>query len=273
MADAPQVVYASPDLEIDRTHEHPHTVHQSCQTPEPPPVRSPWPARATQGKSDDETALPVSRSLGFQRRKFWVLCVVAVILIGGTIGGSIGGVLAVQSSRYGGHEAGGYYATDLLSSARGQPVVSVTMADTNLSQTPSTVTSKDAAIAAASTITNSLSSSSLNAATPTLTIDNSCPSTLRSYNSKLYDCVAKRNANEVGDIIAILAYTLQQCVDACSNMNIIAGSVKCRAVAMTNGLDYEYQNNIAANCWLKSASQPSQQWDNATLAVLITDGE
>jgi hypothetical protein len=131
----------------------------------------------------------------------------------------------------------------------------------------------DVAVAAASSTFPDIPSIASSANTATPTYDNSCPQTLRSYNSKLYDCIAQRNANEVGDIIAFEAYTIQQCVDACSNMNIIAGSVKCRAVAMTNGLNYEWHNNVAANCWLKSASQPSQEQDNTTLAVLISDGE
>jgi hypothetical protein len=136
----------------------------------------------------------------------------------------------------------------------------------------SAISSKDVVVAAASSTTSSTPSTSLAPSSGATTFNNSCPSTLRSYNSKLYDCIAQRNANEVGDIIAFVAYTIQQCVDACSNMNTIAGSVKCRAVAMTDGINYEWDNNIAANCWLKSASQPSQQQDNTTLAVLLADG-
>ena len=135
----------------------------------------------------------------------------------------------------------------------------------------SAISSKDVAIAAASSTASSIPSASLTPSSAT-TFDNSCPPTLRSYNSKLYDCIAQRNAKEVGDIIAFVAYTIQQCVDACSNMNVIAGSVKCRAVAMTDGINHEWDNNVAANCWLKSASQPSQQQDNTTLAVLLADG-
>lgn len=97
MADAPQVVYESSDLEV----EHPHAVYRSFEAPVSSPTRFPWPAKAAQGKIDNETALPASRILGLQRKQLWILCAIAVILIAGTIGGSIGGVLAVQSSRYG----------------------------------------------------------------------------------------------------------------------------------------------------------------------------
>ena len=159
-------------------------------------------------------------------------------------------------------------------SARESPTVSaISTSATSSVALLSLSTSMDMAIAAASSSLSSTPSTSLASSSAMPTHDNSCPQTLRSYNSKLYDCIAQRNANEVGDIIAFEAYTIQQCVDACSNMNTIAGSVKCRAVAMTNGLNYEWEGNVAANCWLKSASQPSQQQDNTTLAVLITDGE
>ena len=38
-----------------------------------------------------------ARILGLRRRNFWILVALAIVLVGATIGGSIGGVLAVQN--------------------------------------------------------------------------------------------------------------------------------------------------------------------------------
>ena len=219
----------------------------------------------------DKAVPKTSTILGLRRRQFWTLLVLAILLIGGTIGGSVGGVLAVQKAGYD-KDMIYQHATDNANRTDDASLISAAATETkSVHHTSSALTSNDVVVASSPTVTGTSTYPLPDNATPI--IDNSCPPTLRSYNSKLYDCVAERNAAEVGDIVAFLAYTMQQCVEACSNMNVIAGSVKCRAVAMTNEVAYEFDNSIAANCWLKSASQPSQQMDNATLAVLITDGE
>lgn len=103
MADAPQVVFAQSHLEVDRTQEQPHSVCAYYQTPEPSPIHSPEPtkAAAAQDQITDTAALQVSRVLGLRRKHFWTLFSVAIVLVVGTIGGSVGGVLAVQNARYG----------------------------------------------------------------------------------------------------------------------------------------------------------------------------
>ena len=58
----------------------------------------------------------------------------------------------------------------------------------------------------------------------------------------------------------------------CSNMNIIASSVEYRTY-ICNDKRAMNTKDMAAGYWLKNASHPNQQRNNATLAVLTIDGE
>jgi hypothetical protein len=83
------------------------------------------------------------------------------------------------------------------------------------------------------------------------------PSSLRDWNGQLYAAtVGKDIANN--DITGIFAYTLQQCIDACSTMNAINKDDGCKAVVLISSLKREYEMNRGANCWLKSNSTT---WD------------
>lgn len=84
-------------------------------------------------------------------------------------------------------------------------------------------------------------------------VDNSC-----STSSKL-----KSDADEYSwcneqdlpgyDVSGVVAYTLQQCVDACSTMNFIAGKKTCKAILLNDHLSATYTGpNHRANCWLKT---------------------
>jgi hypothetical protein len=72
----------------------------------------------------------------------------------------------------------------------------------------------------------------------------------------------------LGDITGITAYSLQQCVDACSTMNEVEGTTKCRAVALSQALSDEYGHNRGANCWLKNVTEPRAGRAKLTVAVL-----
>ena len=49
----------------------------------------------------DGTKTTQATILGIRRRNFWILVALAVILVGATIGGSVGGSLAVRGTSYG----------------------------------------------------------------------------------------------------------------------------------------------------------------------------
>ena len=48
-----------------------------------------------------------------------------------------------------------------------------------------------------------------------------------------------------------MAYTLDACIEACSNMNTIARETQCHGVLFNANLDKGIANNNG-NCWLKS---------------------
>jgi hypothetical protein len=88
-------------------------------------------------------------------------------------------------------------------------------------------------------------------------INNVYPSSLKDWNGKLYATTPGKDILK-NDITAIFAYTLQQCIDACSTMNAINNDDNCKAVVLISTLKREYEMNKGANCWLKSNSTT---WD------------
>lgn len=82
MADAPQIANAGPWPQAVQSH-HQHS------------------ALSPDHKWQDNLQAPEQRSpraiLGLRRHDFWVLCLIAIILAVGIVGGSIGGVAAVRA--------------------------------------------------------------------------------------------------------------------------------------------------------------------------------
>jgi hypothetical protein len=93
------------------------------------------------------------------------------------------------------------------------------------------------------------------AATAVALIDITCPSSLRAWDGKRYDCTELRNI-QGGDITGISAYSLQQCIHACSTFSSRPGNKNCKAVAIGPALEHAYNINSGANCWLKESATP-----------------
>ena len=53
------------------------------------------------------------------------------------------------------------------------------------------------------------------------------------------------------DIVDIIAYTLDACIEACSNMNTIANATTCHGIMFNANMEYVYAED-SGNCWLKS---------------------
>jgi hypothetical protein len=94
MADAPQVAY---DRTLPTAY---HGSHDHRQEKLPVPMSPPkQQAYAYYGEAKEPT--PQSRTiLGLRKRNFWILVVVAIVIVAATIGGSVGGSLAVRKSEY-----------------------------------------------------------------------------------------------------------------------------------------------------------------------------
>ncbi|KAF2827846.1 hypothetical protein CC86DRAFT_465677 [Ophiobolus disseminans] len=250
MADAPQVAYEDAHPEVYQREaglEH----QQAPQNPE---------VHAYYGKADAyEEHVPVRATptiLGIRRRNFWILAVIAAVIVAATISGSVGGAMAVRDS-----------------GSKADQVVQQTPTPTSAQPIPtSSPTGTSAAPASSGSATSSKYVPILASAVPL--IDISCPSSssppLKSFNGKQYACTENRNI--VGnDITGISAYSLQQCIDACSTMNTRDGK-KCAAVTIGPDLAHAYEINNGANCWLKEKSSPTISYTvndvGGTIAIL-----
>jgi hypothetical protein len=87
-------------------------------------------------------------------------------------------------------------------------------------------------------------------------IDVSCPDPpVTGWDNKHYNCT-KLSGIQGSDLTGISAYSIQQCIDACSTYNSIAGEDKCKAVVLNRNLKNMYTENKGGNCWLKSDVKP-----------------
>jgi len=239
MADAPQVAYAPTCPEV---YQETPQAHRQVQPTEAhayyyDPKQAPY--------ADEHLPPPTPPTiLGFRRRNFWILVVVAVVIAAATVGGSVGGSMAVRTK-----------SEEIAQQA------APTSSSLSVSQSRS---------ASASSTSASASAYIPPAATSIPLIDTSCPSLLRSWDNKQYTCTEYRNI-QGGDITGISAYSIQQCIDACSTYNSVAGSTKCRAVAIGADLGHAYEINKGANCWLKESATPlTVNTKPAAIAVLVS---
>jgi hypothetical protein len=193
--------------------------------------------------------------LGLRRRNFWILVVLAVVVVIAAVGGAVGGSMAVRQSN-------------------DEPVLRASPSPSAVSSTPS------ASVSASQISTNRTAAATQTylppAAKDVVWIDTSCPSSpLRSWDNGRYACTEDRNI-QGGDITGISAYSIQQCIDACSTWNAGEGSSgkKCKAVAIGADLEHAYEINKGANCWLKEAAAPltvytpGEETKPAAIAVL-----
>lgn len=78
----------------------------------------------------------------------------------------------------------------------------------------------------------------------------------------------------VADIIGIVAYSADDCMEACANFNMFqakwSNSTICAGVTFSRGLSAGY-SSYAANCWLKNGTAVSPTSDSNELgAVLVS---
>jgi len=100
-------------------------------------------------------------------------------------------------------------------------------------------------------------------------IDISCPSQPQAWNEASYNCTSGVNIPGA-DITGIIAYTLQQCMDACSTMNVVAGTTRCVGVALNGDMSARYGVGAGANCWLKERVNAQMTEESVVVATLQT---
>lgn len=83
-------------------------------------------------------------------------------------------------------------------------------------------------------------------------INVTCPSSLKDFKNKDFDCTNDITL-EGGepDVTGMIAYNLQQCIDACSTYNELTKNATCVGVVLVSNMAQAYATNHGANCWLK----------------------
>jgi hypothetical protein len=66
----------------------------------------------------------------------------------------------------------------------------------------------------------------------------------------------------------LVAYSLQDCIQACTLLNAWSGGLKCSAVTWDTAMAYSYEVNIGGNCWLFDNASSISLNDNTTTAIL-----
>ncbi|CAE7174651.1 hypothetical protein P3342_007815 [Pyrenophora teres f. teres] len=189
-----------------------------------------------------------------RRRNFWILCSLSIVMVGALVGGSIGGALFVQDK-----------ANKAAATASSTVLVTPTSA-------------------ASASPTGSGQDNDAYMARPfgaVQSINTTCPSTLL-ISSQLegktsdisgrytYSCLDSTNILDL-NLMSFTAYTLEQCVDACSQYNVIENGMNttCKAAVVNSDFRKNYESGIGANCWLKGgAGNASTGKTGYTAAVL-----
>ncbi|KIX09398.1 uncharacterized protein Z518_00477 [Rhinocladiella mackenziei CBS 650.93] len=152
-----------------------------------------------------------------------LIAVITFLITAGAVGGALGGVLASQDD-----------------------------SDSSTQTQTATVT-----------VTNTAPTAS---ATPSGLVNNYTPLLPDQVNTTALQCVDQATINSAtgeqfqlncninfpdNDMINIIAYTLDACINACSNMNTFAGEEQCRGILFNANLQ-KTNANQNGNCWLKS---------------------
>jgi hypothetical protein len=104
MADAPQVAYAGAYPEVH--NETPPSKHHEVYNDTVPSKHHGPPSQDIRAyHHPEENSIQKLRRtiLGMRRRNFWILLAIALVIVAATIGGSVGGSMAVRNSRYNCH--------------------------------------------------------------------------------------------------------------------------------------------------------------------------
>lgn len=89
----------------------------------------------------------------------------------------------------------------------------------------------------------------------------------RSFSGNTFNCNYNTDINQLGDLNAIVAYSVQTCVDACSKFNEVTRTSACVAVTLVETLAAEYVKQ-GANCFLKNITGPAARQSGVMLAVM-----
>ncbi|KAI4614657.1 uncharacterized protein J4E87_009458 [Alternaria ethzedia] len=213
-----------------------------------------------------------------RRRKYWFTIAMSFTIVAALVGTSIGGGLVVQEKADKKAEA--------LAAEQAAASSSMELFPTPTSASPSDIS----ADAPSETPTDSPAAATEDTGTyysarpfgAIQSINTTCPSTLL-ISSRLegkksdisgrytYNCLDSTNILDT-ILMSFTAYTLEQCVDACSQYSAMNASSACKAAVISSDFSTRYETENGANCWLKSGSGDASTGQNGyTAAVLRED--
>lgn len=115
-------------------------------------------------------------------------------------------------------------------------------------------------------------------------INTTCPSTLlissqlEGKNSEIsgrytYSCLDNTNILDKPDLMAFTAYTLEQCVDACSQYSAMSNKNEtCKAVVINSQFREKYETGYGSNCWLKGSADNASTGKSGYTAAVLREG-
>ncbi|EXJ62098.1 hypothetical protein A1O7_02531 [Cladophialophora yegresii CBS 114405] len=220
---------------------------------------------------------PKRRICGLSRRAFIiVIAVVMALAVAAIIGGSVGGALASRNNS--GSSQG---QADAVESSSTSAATTQTTA-TATSTTPTTTSTNEPVIpptiSSSSVSSSRTSTSTSSAATPTSSEGSyNCPSdNNKSYVSSLLSdatwtilCdtdwpvgVDSFSGGTVEDITAVVAYSIESCIDQCAAYNVAGGP--CGAVVYGANITLALsRGGVQGNCFLKSERGAENIFDNS----------
>ncbi|KAK4945592.1 hypothetical protein LTR10_015211 [Elasticomyces elasticus] len=184
-----------------------------------------------------------------------LVAAVTAIIIGAAVGGGLGGALASKSNK---STVGSGTATTATMTVTGAGATA-TMTATGTSSATSTSTGQVKNYAPL-----------LPAQVNTTALDCNDKSTITSATGEQFqlNCNINYGGN---DIINIIAYTLDACIEACSNLNTIANATTCHGIMFNGNMEFVVAEDNG-NCWLKSlmAAPTTDTLPPSVGAVLLT---
>ncbi|KAI1514786.1 hypothetical protein Ptr86124_006109 [Pyrenophora tritici-repentis] len=197
------------------------------------------PSRSDQSEYNGTLEIPAEmwrKVFAHRRRNFWILCSLSIVIVGALVGGSIGGALFVQ-------DKADKAAAAASSTALATPTSTASASPTNSGQDEDAYTARPFGAV-----------QSINTTCPsTLLVSSQLEGKTSDISSRYtYSCLDSTNIL-VLNLMSFTAYTLEQCVDACSQYNAMKNDMNttCKATVINSDFRKNYESGIGANCWLK----------------------
>jgi hypothetical protein len=85
-----------------------------------------------------------------------------------------------------------------------------------------------------------------------------------------YSCLDSTNILDGSDLMSFTAYTLEQCVDACSQYSAMGNKNEtCKAVVINSQFRQSYETGNGANCWLKGTAENASTGKTGYTAAIL----